>query len=205
MRAGHRALEPPAGLSRQVKEMPVTATTPGIQLKPKGQPRLAAGSWRADPAHSHALFTARVAGRAVRGRLPLTGEVWITDPIEDSTARLAARASAVSTGSPVLDRLLAGPAFLDARAFPEISFRSELLVWVPAGWRAVGRLQVKNTKHELACQLDLDLGGTRPGDPPHIIIASRWAIDSTWVTSHWVPALDRRIMMACSCLLEQSI
>jgi polyisoprenoid-binding protein YceI len=185
--------------------MPVTATTPGIQLKPKGQPRLAAGSWRADPAHSHALFTARVAGRAVRGRLPLTGEVRITDPIEDSTARLAARASAVSTGSPVLDRLLAGPAFLDARAFPEISFRSELLVWVPAGWRAVGRLQVKNTKHELACQLDLDLGGTRPGDPPHIIIASRWAIDSTWVTSQWVPALDRRIMMACSCLLEQSI
>ena len=75
----------------------------------------------------------------MRGCLPLTGEVRITGPIGDSTARLAARTSAVSTGSPVLDRLLAGPAFLDARAFPEISFRSELLVWVPAGWRAVGR------------------------------------------------------------------
>jgi len=184
--------------------MPVT-TTPDIQLQPGGQLRLAVGSWRVDPARSHASFAAQFAGQPVRGRLPLTGGVLIAEPVEDSTARLAARASAVSTGSPVLDRLLAGPGFLDAGAFPEISFRSELLVWVPAGWRAVGRLQVKNTTHELACQLDLDLGGTRPGDPPHIIIASRWAIDSRWVTSQWVPALDRRIMMACSCLLEQSI
>jgi len=62
------------------------------------------------------------------------------------TARLAARTSAISTGSPWLDRLLAGPGFLDAGAFPEISFRSELLAWVPAGWRAVGRLQVKNAE-----------------------------------------------------------
>jgi polyisoprenoid-binding protein YceI len=87
--------------------------------------------------------------------------VRITEPIEDSTAQLAARTSAVSTGSLVLDRLLAGPGFLDARACPEISFRSELLVRVPAGWRAAGRLQVKNTEHELACQLMLSTVATR--------------------------------------------
>ena len=148
-----------------------------------------------------ACIVHRAGRRPVRGRLPLTGEVRITEPIEDSTARLAARTSAVSTGSPVLDRLLAGPAFLDARAFPEISFRSELLVWVPAGWRAVGRLQVKNTEHELACQLSLHPGDTRPGGP-RIIIAGSWAIDSRWVTSQRIPALGRRIVMTCSCLLE---
>lgn len=125
----------------------MTATTPGIELLPGGQPTLAAGSWRVDPAHSYASFAARVAGWPVRGRLPLTGGVLIREPVEDSTARLAARAGAVSTGSPGLDRLLAGPGFLDARTFPEISFRSELLVWIPAGWRAVGRLQVKGTAH----------------------------------------------------------
>ena len=180
----------------------MTTTAPGIQLRPGGQPRLAAGSWRVDPACSHASFAARVAGRPVRGRLPLTGGVRITEPIEDSAAWLAARSSAVSTGFPVLDRLLAGPGFLDAGAFPEISFRSRLLVWVPAGWRAVGRLQVKNTEHELACQLDLDLPGTRPGDPLRLIVASSWVIDSRWVTSQWVPALARRIMMKCSFCLE---
>jgi polyisoprenoid-binding protein YceI len=93
----------------------------------------------------------RIAGRAVRGSLPLTGHVVIAEPIEQSTALLAARGTGVSTGSPALDRLLAGPGFLDAAAFPEITFRSELLAWVPAGWRAAGRLQVKGTQRELAC------------------------------------------------------
>ena len=180
----------------------MTTTTPVMQLPPGGQPRLAAGSWRVDPAQSDAAFTATVAGRPVRGRLPLTGGVLITEPIEDSTARLAARAGAVSTGSPVLDRLLAGPGFLDAGAFPEISFRSGLLAWVPAGWRAVGRLQVKGAEHELACRLDLHLGGTRPDGSPCILITSSWVIDSGWVTSRWIPGLGRRIVMTCSCSLE---
>jgi polyisoprenoid-binding protein YceI len=180
----------------------VTTTTPGMQLPLGGQPRLAVGSWRVDPAQSHASFAASVVGRPVRGRLPLTGEVLVTEPIEDSTARLAARAGAVSTGSPVLDRLLAGPGFLDAAAYPEISFRSELLAWVPAGWRAVGRLQVKNAEHELACCLALHRGGTRPDGSPRILITSSWVIDSRWVTSQWVPGLGRRIVMTCSCSLE---
>ena len=177
-------------------------TTPGIQLGPGGQPRLPAGSWWVDPAHSHASFTARVADRPVRGRLPLTGEVLIAEPIEDSTARLAARTSAVSTGSAVLDRLLASPGFLDAGAFPEISFRSELLTWVPDGWRVVGRLRVKDTDHELACRLDLHLGDTRRDEPPGIVIVSSWVIDSRWVTSKWIPALGRRIVMTCSFSLK---
>ncbi len=92
----------------------MTTTTPSIQLISGGRPWPAAGRWRVDPAQSHASFAARVAGHTVRGRLPLTGRVLITEPIEDSTAWLAARTSAVSTGSPVLDRLLAGPGFLNA-------------------------------------------------------------------------------------------
>jgi hypothetical protein len=86
---------------------------------------------------------------------------------------------------------------LDAGVFPEISFRSEQLVWVPAGWRAVGRLRVKDTEHELACQLELHLG-----DPLRIIIASSWVLDSRWITSQRIPALDRRILMTCSFCLE---
>jgi len=167
-----------------------------------GQPRLAAGSWRLDPARSHASFTAWFASRPVRGRLPLTGGVLITEPIEDSTARLVARTSAVSTGSTVLDRLLTGPDFLDAGCFPEVTFRSERLAWVPAGWRAVGRLQVKNAEHELACQLDLQVGDPQAGDGPRIVITSSWVIDSRWVTSHWIPALSRHIVMTCSSSLE---
>jgi polyisoprenoid-binding protein YceI len=181
--------------------MPVT-TTSRIPLAPGGQPRLTVGSWRVDPAHSHASFAARVAGRSVRGRLPLTGRVLIAQPVEDSTARLVARSDAVSTGSPVLDRLLTSPAFLDARTFPEISFRSELLAWVPAGWRAVGCLNVRGTEHELACQLDVHLGGAGPDDSPRIVVAGGWVIDSRWITSQRIPALGRRVVMTCSFSLQ---
>ena len=188
-------------LTGLAKELLVT-TTSRIQLPPGRPPRLAVGSWRVDPAHSHASFTARVAGRPVRGRLPLTGRVLIAEPVEDSTARLVARSDAVSTGSSVLDRLLTGPGFLDARTFPEISFRSELLAWVPAGWRAVGLLRVKNVDHELACVLDLDLDDTRPEAAPRITISSTWVIDPRWITSKRIPALGRRIVMTCSFSLE---
>ncbi len=176
-------------------------TGPDIQPSPSRRLRLATGRWRVDPAQSHASFAARAGGQPVRGRLPLAGRVVIADPIEDSTACLAARTSAVSTGSPALDRLLAGPRFLDAAAFPEISFQSELLAWVPAGWRAVGRLRIKNAEHELACQFDLHPGdtrpdGTAPDDVRRIVIASNWVIDSRWVTSHWVPALSRNVVIS---------
>lgn len=68
----------------------MTATTSRIQHNP-WPPRLAAGNWRVDPARSHASFAARVAGCLVRGSLPLAGGAAITEPIEDATARLAAR------------------------------------------------------------------------------------------------------------------
>jgi YceI-like domain len=183
----------------------VTATTPGHQFLPAGLPRLAVGNWRVDPARSHATFAARAAGRSVGGHLPLTGRVVITEPIENSTARLAARASAISTGSPLLDRLLAGPGFLDAGAFPEVSFRSELLAWVPAGWRAVGHLQVKDTEHELACRFDPCLDDLRPGGPQQLLIACSWVIDSRWITRQWIPGLGRRIVMTCSLSLQPDI
>jgi polyisoprenoid-binding protein YceI len=176
----------------------VIKTGHGIQPSPSRRPRLAVGRWCVDPARSHASFVARVGGQSVRGRLPLAGRVVIAEPIEDSTAYLAARTGAVSTGSPALDMLLAGARFLDAAAFPEISFRSELLAWVPSGWRAVGRLRVKNAEHELACQLDL-----RRGEGPHdgmrrVVVASNWVIDSRWITSHWIPGLSRHVVMTCS-------
>ena len=190
---------------QQAKEMLVTTMRPGIQVNPSAQRRPAAGDWRVDPARSYASFAVRAGGQTVRGRLPLTGRVLIAEPIEDSTAWLAARARQVSTGSHVLDLQLAGPGFLDAGAFPEISFRSELLAWVPTGWRAVGRLQVKGTEHELACRLDLGHGGEPLDDSPRLRVTSSWAIDSRWVTSQWIPGLSRRIPMVCSFLLEPDL
>ena len=180
----------------------MTTASPGIHPGPGSQPGVPAGGWRVNPARSHASFTARVAGRPVRGRLPLTGGVLIAQLIEDSAARLVASTSALSTGSTVLDRLLAGPAFLDADVFPEISFRSELLVWVPTGWRAVGQLEVKGRDRALACQLNVGPPSEPPDGPPRMTISSRWVLDSSWITGQRIPALSRRVAMMCSVALE---
>jgi hypothetical protein len=67
-----------------------------IQLKPDEPPQLSTGSWRLVPADSFVSFTARLPWRRVRGRLPLIGQVLITEPVEDSRALLTARTSAVS-------------------------------------------------------------------------------------------------------------
>ena len=179
----------------------MTTTTPGIQLRPSGQrgwPPAAAGR-----SGTVACLVYRAGRRpAVRGRLPLTGGVRITQPIKDSTARLAARTTTVSTGSPVLDRLRAGPRLPGHGRLPADQLPVRAAGLGPGRRRAAGRLQVKNTEHELACQLDVDLPGTRLGGPPPIIIASSRVIDSRWVTSHRVPPLGRRIAMTCSFSLE---
>jgi polyisoprenoid-binding protein YceI len=180
-------------------------TTADVKLKRAESPQLTTGTWRLAPADSVASFTARLPWRRVRGQLPLTGQVLITDPVENSRALLTARTGAVHTGSPVLDRVLAGPAFLDAHAYPDISFHSDLLVWVPSGWRAVGRLRVKDSEHELACQFGVQFGHPGPGDAVGPIVTCRWVIDSAWVASQRIPALDRRIEMTCSFRLHHDI
>ena len=121
----------------------MTTATTRKHPEPTYESLLPAGRWRVDPAHSTAEFTARLAGRRIQGQLPLTGEVIIAEAVEDSTANLVAAAEALSTGHGTLDRLLAGPGFLHADDFPQLAFRSQALICVPIGWRAIGQLKSK--------------------------------------------------------------
>jgi polyisoprenoid-binding protein YceI len=182
-----------------------TAVTGSHRAGPddSASPAVPTGDWRVDPLRSTAVFTARLAGRSVRGRLPLLGTAIVTPSVEDSAAQLIAMTDSVSTGNRLLDRLLTGPGFLDSAAFPEISFQSELLVCVPTGWRAVGRLDVKGTQHPIVAELDLDLRQGRPGCRA-MILTSRWVLDASWIISQRVPALSRRVVMTCSVALEHT-
>ena len=181
----------------------MTAATPDTRFGSGGVPPVTAGSWRVDPSRSSASFNARVAGSSIHGRLPLSGRAYVSAVIEESAAHLYAATGSLRTGSAMLDRLLAGPGFLDAEAHPEISFRSDVLVCVPTGWRAVGHLQVKGTEHPLVCELDADLRD-EPQGPAAMTINTRWVIDSKWITTQRVPMLARRIAMSCSLVLEQT-
>ena len=74
-----------------------------------------------------------------------------------------------------------------------------------AGWRAVGRLQVKGTEHELDCQLDVDRDGGPVDDSSPFRITSNWILDSRWIARQWIPGLSRHITMTCSFLLEPDL
>jgi len=48
-------------------------------------------------------------------------------------------------------------------------------------------------------------GAARPDGSPRILITSSWVIDSRWISRQWIPGLGRRIVMTCSCSLEQDM
>ena len=75
---------------------------------------LAVGSWRWARGPIVGVLCTGAVGRPVRGRVLFTGPGARYRAIEDSTARLSARTSTISTGAPLPDRLLAGDGFLDA-------------------------------------------------------------------------------------------
>jgi polyisoprenoid-binding protein YceI len=190
------------GFCRPGRRTVMTTATTRKHPESQYESLLPTGRWRVDPTHSSAEFTARLAGRPIRGQLPLTGEVVIAAPVDDSTANLIAAPEAISTGHGMLDRLLAGPGFLHAEHFPQISFQSQALVCVPIGWRAIGQLQVKGAEHPIVSELAADLR------PPHtpatgtITITSRWILDSTWITTQRVLTLSRHVDMRCTLALN---
>ena len=183
----------------------MTAPRSDIRSATPSNSAVPVGAWHVDPVRSHASFSARVAGRSVRGRLPLIGAVNMAASIEDSTAHLVALANEVSTGNRMLDRLLAGPGFLDIEDHPTISLRSQMLVCVPTGWRVVGQLQVRGIEHPIVCELEADLrSAQQETSAATVILTTRWVLDSTWITTQRLPTMSRRIAMTCSVVLDRA-
>jgi polyisoprenoid-binding protein YceI len=180
----------------------VTTATISAESAIDHLPRDAAGAWQVVAAHSYASFAARVAGRPVRGRLPLTGDASVGGAVRECATTLVAATGELRTFSRVLDTILTGPGFLEAAAYPEISFRSEQLTRVPTGWRAVGRLRVKDVDHEVACELALGPLRWHPDGAPRLSAKSHWVMDSTWITGQRIPGLHRRVAMTSSIVLE---
>jgi polyisoprenoid-binding protein YceI len=183
----------------------VTASTSAHRSARLDECGVPAGDWYVDPVRSHASFTARVAGTSVRGRLPLAGAVTVAPSVEGSKAQLVAVTSAVDTGNRMLDRMLAGPGFLDAEEHPTINLRLRRLVRVPTGWRALGQMQVKGVEHPMECELKGDLGQEQqPGCDTAVTLRTRWVLDSTWITGRRVPAMSRRVVMSCTVVLDRA-
>jgi polyisoprenoid-binding protein YceI len=159
------------------------------------------GAWEVVTHRSSVYFSVRVAGMPVEGRFPLSGAVLLGPSLDDSAAYFSAMTEELQTGSKTLDTLLAGPAFLDSSAFPEVWFQSESIVRVPTGWRGIGSLTVKEVERAVVCDFAIAVDETA-GQAQRLYLAASWAIDSEWITLSALPKMARRIAMGCSVVLQ---
>jgi polyisoprenoid-binding protein YceI len=108
------------------------------------------GTYRIDAARSAITFTTRhlFGLDAVRGRFRLReGEIRVTDPLTESSARAKISAASFSTGNPGRDSAVLSPRLLDAGAHPDITFISRRLDQAEGRWVMHGLLSVRGKAH----------------------------------------------------------
>jgi polyisoprenoid-binding protein YceI len=130
-----------------------------------GRPLPEPGVWDIDPVHSSARLRALHLGFAnVHGRISdLSGEITINNPIADSTVTATLKAASIDTGNVQRDAHLRSADFLDAEAYPDITFRSSGLVHLHDNqWAIDGDLTIRDISRRV--RLDTLYLGTGP-DP----------------------------------------
>ena len=108
------------------------------------------GTYRIDAARSAITFTTRhLFGLGpVRGRFELReGEIRVTDPVHESSARAKISAASFRTGNPSRDGAVRSPRLLDAGAHPDITFVSRRLEQARGRWVLHGLLSVRGKAH----------------------------------------------------------
>lgn len=110
----------------------------------------APGTYRIDAARSAITFTTRhlFGLGAVRGRFELRdGEIRVTDPMPESSARAVISAASFHTGNPGRDSAVRSARLLDTGAYPDITFISRRLEQPGGRWVLHGLLSVCGKAH----------------------------------------------------------
>ena len=110
----------------------------------------APGTYRIDVARSAITFTTRhLFGLGpVRGDFDLReGEIRVTDPLPESSARAKISAASFRTGNPSRDGAVRSARLLDAGAYPDITFISRRLDQADGRWVLHGLLSVRGNAH----------------------------------------------------------
>jgi polyisoprenoid-binding protein YceI len=129
-----------------------------------GRPVPAAGTWKVDHIHSDLRITARhLMVAKVRGTFEdfdaaiLVGE----DPLE-STVKIEAKASSVTTGTTDRDNHLRSADFLDAEQFPLVTFESTSLKPSGDDWKLTGDLTIRGVTKPVTFDLYFEGAATDP-------------------------------------------
>jgi polyisoprenoid-binding protein YceI len=129
-----------------------------------GRPVPVAGTWKVDHIHSDIRITARhLMVAKVRGTFEdfdaaiVVGE----DPV-DSTVKIEAKASSVTTGTTDRDNHLRSSDFLDAEQFPLVTFESTSLKPSGENWKLTGDLTIRGVTKPVTFDLVFEGAATDP-------------------------------------------
>lgn len=105
----------------------------------------AVGSYKLDTSHSDLRIIARhLMVSKVTGTFgELAGTIEIAEDPAESTVEVVAKAATVETGTADRDAHLRSPDFLDAEAFPEITFKSTSIDRSGSDWKLTGDLTIR--------------------------------------------------------------
>lgn len=99
-----------------------------VRLDPAPQPPLPTpGRWEIDPAHTSIRFIAQHIGLSdVHGRFNrFQGAIWVDEQIEKSQLEVTIEAASIDTGVRMRDNHLRSSDFLDADAYPYLTFSGD--------------------------------------------------------------------------------
>jgi len=129
--------------------------SPAIQLAAIAAP--VPGTYRIDAARSAITFTTRhlFGLGAVRGHFELRdGEIRVTDPPHESTARATISAASFHTGNASRDSAVRSARLLGTGAYPDITFISRRLDQAGERWVLHGLLSVRGRAHPVELLLE---------------------------------------------------
>jgi len=117
----------------------------------------ASGTYRIDAARSAITFTTRhlFGLGAVHGSFELRdGEIRVTDPLNECSARARISAASFHTGNTSRDGTARSARMLDADAYPDITFISRRLDHADGHWILHGLLSVRGSAHPVGLLLE---------------------------------------------------
>jgi polyisoprenoid-binding protein YceI len=112
-----------------------------------------AGTYHLDPATSEITFEAKhlFGLGTVRGSFEFeSATVEVASPVERSSAKATVNAASYASGSKARDKQVRGKKFLNAAAFPAITFSSTGLRRVDGSWVLDGQLTVRGHSEPIA-------------------------------------------------------
>lgn len=165
---------------------PLTRTIDGVEVP-------VAGTYRLDAAHSHVGFSVRhLMVSKTKGRFgDVAGTIVVGEDVLESSVEVEIAVLSIDTSDETRDGHLRSPDFLDAEAFPTITYRSTKVISAGAGtWKLEGDLTVRGVTQSVPLTFSFEGGARDPWGGARLGFTARTELDREAFGLTWNQALE---------------